>query len=92
MKKRTSKSASAARKTSSRSGTSAPMADTEKAEEVVYPTSGVTRMLREIVEELKQMTPEEFRQSLIQTGILNEDGTLAAKYKRKDSEDGPAAT
>jgi hypothetical protein len=68
------------------------MADTEKAEEVVYPTSGVTRMLREIVEELKQMTPEEFRQSLIQSGILNEDGTLAAKYKRKDSEDGPAAT
>ena len=68
------------------------MAGTEKAEEVVYPTSGVTRMLREIVEELKQMTPEEFRQSLIQSGILNEDGTLAARYKRKDSEDDRAAT
>ena len=92
MKKRTSKSASAARKTSSRSGTSAPTADTEKADEVVFPTSGVTRTLREIVEEIKRMTPEEFRQSLIQSGILNEDGTLAARYKRKDSEDDRAAT
>ena len=68
------------------------MAGTEKAEEVVFPTSAVTRTLREIVEEIERMSPEEFRQSLIQTGILNEDGTLAAKYKRKNSEDGPAAT
>ena len=68
------------------------MADTERAEEVVFPTSGVTRTLREIVEEIEQMTPEEFRESLIQSGILNEDGTLTAKYKRKDSEDGRAAT
>jgi hypothetical protein len=67
------------------------MADTEKAEEVVYPTSGVTRMLREIVEEIERMTPEEYRQSLIHAGIINEDGTLTAKYKRKDSEDGQAA-
>lgn len=58
----------------------------------MYPTSGVTRLLREIVEEIKQMTPEEFRRSLIQSGILNEDGTLTAKYKRTDSEDGRAAT
>jgi hypothetical protein len=68
------------------------MVDTEKGEEVVFPTSEATRTLREIVEEIEQMTPEEFRQSLIKTGILNEDGTLAAKYKRKNSEDGPAAT
>ena len=39
-------------------------------------TSEVTRTLQRIVEEVKNMTPEEFRQSLFRAGIANEDGTL----------------
>jgi hypothetical protein len=83
MKKRTSKSASATRRTSSRSGTSDPMADTEKAAPEITITSRVTRTLQSIVEEVEKMTPEEFRQSLVRAGIANEDGTLTDKYKRR---------
>ena len=46
-------------------------------------TSGVTRILERIIEELKNMTPEEFRQSLFHAGITNEDGTLRPEYKRR---------
>jgi hypothetical protein len=46
-------------------------------------TSEVTRTLAMIVEEVKNMTPEEFVQSLVRAGIANEDGTLRDEYKRR---------
>jgi hypothetical protein len=46
-------------------------------------TSGVTRTLQKIVEEVERMSPKEYRQSLVHAGILNEDGTLTEMYKRR---------
>jgi hypothetical protein len=46
-------------------------------------TDGITRTLRKIVEEVERMTPEEFRQSLIDAGIYDEHGNLKAMYKRR---------
>ena len=59
------------------------MADTAEAEPEDPMTSGVTRMLRKIVEEVKRMTPEEFRQSLFHAGIIDEHGKLTPMYKRR---------
>ncbi len=46
-------------------------------------TDGITRTLRNIVEEVKQMTPEEFRQSLFHAGIIDENGKLTPMYTRR---------
>jgi hypothetical protein len=81
MKKRTSKSASATRRTSSRSGTSNPTADTAKAVEPKFDVTSHPLYL--IVEKIKNMTPEEFHQSLVRAGIENEDGTLRPEYTRR---------
>jgi hypothetical protein len=45
--------------------------------------SQIARTLEKIIEELKSMTSEEFRKSLFQAGITNEDGTLRDEYKRR---------
>ncbi len=45
--------------------------------------SPFARTFEKIIEELKNMTPEEFRQSLFHAGIANEDGTLRDEYKRR---------
>jgi hypothetical protein len=81
MKKRTSKSASATRRTSSQSGTSGPTVDTEKAVEAE--SSLTSHPYYFVIERLEKMTPEEFRQSLFRAGITNEDGTLRPEYKRR---------
>jgi hypothetical protein len=83
MKKRTSKSASGTQGTSSQSGTSLPTDDTAEAELDDPMTDGITRTLRKIVEEVKQMTPEEFRQSLFRSGIIDENGKLTPMYRRR---------
>ena len=83
MKKRTSKSASATRRTSSRSGTSGPTVDTVREAVDRAMPSPVARTLEKTIEKVKNMTPEEFRQSLFRAGITNEDGTLRPEYKRR---------
>jgi hypothetical protein len=45
--------------------------------------SPFARTFEKIIEELKNMTPEEFRQSLVRAGIANEDGSLTEKYRRR---------
>ena len=40
-------------------------------------------IVEKIIEEVKNMTPAEFRQSLFRDGITNEDGTLRDEYKRR---------
>jgi hypothetical protein len=59
------------------------MADTAEAEPEDLMTDGITLTLRKIVEEVNRMTPEEFRQSLIDAGIYDEHGKLRAMYKRR---------
>jgi hypothetical protein len=57
------------------------MADTagaEAAEEAGYAESPYAS----IVEDIRKMTPEEFRESLVRAGILNRNGELTAKYRR----------
>ena len=81
MKKRTSRSTSATRKTSSRSGTSgrtAGTASTEAAEDAKYKDSPFAYLL----EDIQKMTPEEFRESLIQAGIIDQSGELTPTYRR----------
>jgi len=83
MKKRTSKSASETQKISSQSGTSVPMDDTADAILDDPMTDGITRRLKMLVDEVNRMTPEEFRQSLIDAGIYDEHGKLKAMYRRR---------
>jgi hypothetical protein len=81
MKKPTSRSTSATRRTSSRSGTSGRTAGTagaEAAEDASYAESPYAF----IVEDIRKMTVEEFRESLIRAGILDRKGRLTAKYRR----------
>jgi hypothetical protein len=59
------------------------MADTANVEPEDLMISEVTHTLREIIEELKRMTPEEFRQSLVHAGIIDEHGKLTPMYKRR---------
>ena len=35
-----------------------------------------------IVEDIRKMTPEEFRESLVRAGIIDRNGELTAKYRR----------
>jgi hypothetical protein len=82
MSKRTSKSASGTRKTSSPSGTSGETAATGKSKkprpEIDYSGSRFAYL----VDALKRMTPEEFHRSLVDAGIVDEDGELTPMYKR----------
>jgi len=59
------------------------MADTAEAEPEDPMTSDVTRMLRQLVEKVERMTPEEFRQSLFRAGIVDEHGKLMPMYRRR---------
>src|SRR5260370_1436124 len=80
MKKRTSKSASATPKTSSPSGTSAqtdatankPPQEPEDPGQFAY-----------LVEELNKLTPADLRQSLVEAGIIDEEGKLTEKYRQQ---------
>jgi hypothetical protein len=83
MKKLTSKSASATQETSSRSGMSAPMADTLEAIAADPMTDGITLSLIALIEKVERMTPEEFRQSLVRSGIIDEHGKLTPMYRRR---------
>ena len=46
-------------------------------------TSEITLTLNKIIEKFKRMTPEEFRQSLVRSGILDEHGKLTPMYTRR---------
>jgi hypothetical protein len=83
MKKHTCKSASGTKRTSSQSGTSVPIADKAEEEPAEPMTDGITLTLRKIVEEVKRMTPEEFRESLLDAGIIDEHGKLTPMYRRR---------
>jgi hypothetical protein len=81
MKKRTSRSTSATRRTSSRSGTSGRTADTagaEAAEDAKYKDNPFGYLL----EDIRKMTVEEFRESLIRAGIIDQNGELTPTYRR----------
>ena len=74
MKKRTSRSTSGPRKTSSRSGTSGRTAGTagdEATEDAKYKDSPFAYLL----EDIRKMTPEEFRESLIRRGSSTRTGS-----------------
>ncbi len=45
--------------------------------------SPFARTFEAIIDDIQKMTPEEFRQSLVDAGIANEDGTLRDEYKRR---------
>jgi hypothetical protein len=80
MRKRTSRSASATRKTSSRSGTSAATGATGKKP----PKNGKDLgKFGFIVEQIREMTSDEFHESLIDAGIIDRNGRLTSKYKPK---------
>jgi hypothetical protein len=81
MKKRTSKSVSATRKTSSRSGTSARTAATVDTRRETFPGDLAEYMLS-VAEMIRKMTPEEFKESLISSGILTKDGELSSDYMK----------
>jgi hypothetical protein len=81
MKKPTSKSTTATRRTSSRSGTSGRTAGTagaNAAEGAAYAESPYAF----VVENIRKMTVEEFRESLVRAGIIDRNGELTAKYRR----------
>ncbi len=78
MKKRTSKYASGTRKTSSQSGTSAETVGTENGKG----TPSMASVLSSIASSVRKMTPEEFKQSLVESGIILANGELTAEYKR----------
>ena len=79
MKKRTSKSASATKKTSSRSGTSAPLDATANKQK---PKPRRTSKFGYVVARIDDMSSQEFRQSLIALGIIDKAGKLTKKYKQ----------
>ncbi len=83
MSKRTSKSASGTRGTSSPSGTSGRTVATAGA----VPSPGANEAAGSefsfLIESVQGMTAAEFRRSLIQSGIVDGDGKLAAKYRRR---------
>ncbi len=81
MKKRTSRSTSGRKRTSSRSGTSGRMAGMDAAEEAEK-ASYADSPWAYIVENIRKMTPEEFRESLVQAGIVDQNGELTPTYRR----------
>jgi hypothetical protein len=96
MKKLTSKSASANPKTSSLYGTSAQTGVTAKEKKVsskklttkkatVKKASSAavarTAAFQVVTERVKEMTPAEFRKSLVKAGIISGSGKLTSNYK-----------
>ena len=80
MKKRTSKSASATRRTSSRSGTSARTDATANGRRPKVKPEGPFAY---VVESIQAMSDEEVWQSLIDAGIIDAStGQLASKYQK----------
>jgi hypothetical protein len=77
MKKLTSKSASASRKTSSRSGESAKMAITAKTPSRL---ANVNVMYFKAVDKVRAMSTADFRHALVRLGINKPNGQLTAKY------------
>jgi hypothetical protein len=82
MKKRTSKSASASRKTSSPSGTLAKMVGTASVQVKNVVGETTAEFTAAIADQVRAMTPEQFKSSLIRSGIVSKDGKLTSKYKR----------
>ena len=80
MKKHTSKSASASRKTSAPSGTSGPMANTAESKRGRAEVEGPFAALLEFAE---NMSPEKKKAVLISAGILTAEGELAPHYQPK---------
>lgn len=79
MKKPISNSASENLGTSSPSGTSGPTDDTGKNRAPRKQTS--ESPFQYLVDDLAAMTTEEFVESAIRAGILDEDGNLAEHYR-----------
>jgi hypothetical protein len=92
MKKLTSKSVSAAPKTSSRCGTSVQTAVTAKQKKAtravnrkasaLLPPVGATGAFQLVAEKAKKMSPAEFRVSLVKAGIIGTNGKLTAQYAK----------
>jgi hypothetical protein len=81
MKKRISKPASGTSKTSSRSGTSVKTVATD---EVLCDSNAGTmaEFTAAIANLVSDMTPEQFQESLVRSGIVSSRGKLTKKYKR----------
>jgi len=81
MKKRTSKSVSGARKISLQSGTSARTVGTA-TNQAKKTARNMAEFIASIAESVRNMTPEEFQQSLVHSGIVSANGKLTSKYRR----------
>ena len=77
MKKPTSKSASASRKTSSRSG---ECAKTDVMAKTQTETESVNLMYVKAVDNVRAMSTDDFRHTLIRLGISKPNGELTARY------------
>ena len=78
MKKRTSKSASATSKTSSRSGMSDQTDATARKQRLEDWGPG---KFDDLAKRIKEMSSEEFRESLVDAGIIDQNGKLTEKYR-----------
>jgi hypothetical protein len=82
MKKRTSKSASATRKTSSRFGMSARTVATASTRAKNATSGTAAEVAASVADQVRRMTPEQFQKSLVLSGIISSSGKLTSKYKR----------
>ena len=82
MTKRISKPASGTKKTSSRRGTSGKTAATARTEPERPPTGSMAEFIESIANQIREMTPAEYRESLIRTGIITPDGKLTKEYRQ----------
>jgi hypothetical protein len=82
MKKRTSKSASAINRTSSRSGTSARTVGMASIDPKKPDPGTIAEFTASSATFVNNMTPEEFRDSLVRARIVSPGGKLKSKYKR----------
>ncbi len=83
MAKRISKSASGTRKTSSRRGTSAKTAGTAWTEPESPPAGSMAGVLESIANQIREMTPADYRESLIRTSIITPDGKLTKESRQE---------
>jgi hypothetical protein len=51
-----------------------------KHSDIFAPSTALPRLQR-VAAELKKMTPEEFRESLVEAGIIDKNGKLTAPYR-----------
>ena len=82
MKKRTSKSASATRKTSSRSGMSARTVAMASIRAKNASSGTAAEVAAAVADQVLGMTPEQFQNSLVHSGIISPSGKLTSKYKQ----------